>query len=154
MRYYIDGYNLFFYLFKSHDPFKKKRQEFISFLIQNLSHIKEDVLIIFDGQSEEIEILSIANTSIRIIFTKKALSADNFIIEEIKYFIKKEKIIVITNDKALSISAKHLEAKVIKLSNFIKTLTKSHQLKQQAKPHHDSDKEISRLKAIFKKKLK
>ena len=155
MRYYIDGYNLFFYLFESHDPFETKRKEFINFLIKNLSHIKEDVLIIFDGKSDDIEILSIPNTHIRIVFTKNNLSADNFILDEVKYFIKKEQIYVITNDNAIKTESNHLGARTIKLSSFIKRLTKQiNQKNENQKPNQDSDAELSRLKNIFIKKLK
>ena len=151
-RYLIDGYNLLFALPHTTASLEQQRKNIIQLVQEYFLSSSIQVFLVFDGQQEDIEFHDIDN--LRLIFSSKNLSADQYILEEIAHYKHPEKIIVITSDKRLSHLAKNLKASVQTVSSFVKKLQKIKTKKTTEKQKQDTAANIQRLEKIFEKRLK
>ena len=151
MEYWIDGYNLLFFLLNEENNFENSRQELINYISENHSHKK--LTVIFDAHHSDDEFVHITeNKGIEVIFTPSKVTADQFIIEKLS-FAKNPKIItVVTSDNGVLLNAKSLGAKTQKLKTFLKATKKQKNFLEE-KPTVDSDPELERLLKAFLNRL-
>lgn len=151
MEYWIDGYNLLFFLSNEEENFENSRQELIDYISKN--HSNKKLTIIFDAHHRDDEFVHITvNKGIKVIFTPSKVTADEFIIEKLSYEKNPKIITIVTSDRTVLSNAQSLGAKTQKLKTFLKGV---HNQKSPAeeKPNIDSDPELDRLLKAFMKKL-
>lgn len=142
MHYYIDGYNLVYYLNEDVQDFKKEREKLVSYLLSALSP-KIKVTVVFDGQEESRSYKGF----LEILYTDKAISADDWILQKISISKKPGLIGVITFDKGLSKMASYMGAKNILLPNLlIKSKKKGD---EERKPEKENRANFERLLKEF-----
>ncbi len=162
MRYLIDGYNLLFRIAKPGSALEKKRESLIVELNRVISDFKLKVIVVFDGSHPGLShVMRHHFDALEIIYTYQNLSADEYIIEEVHSTRRPEEILVITSDRGLSQTCKNLGAKTQSIETFISSLKKKNFRKKKKQKEtaseasfKDSSAEITRLLAIFEKKLK
>lgn len=151
MNYYIDGYNLIFTLIDSNETLQHLRQKLIRHLQKKFSQLHLSGVLVFDGSYRKGEESGLSYPSPLIVaYTPKGQSADQYILEQIE---GKKQVIVVTNDKGLTLQAKSLGAKVQSNEDFIRWLTKKKTKQKEVEPK-DTKQNIERLLKIFEDKLK
>lgn len=155
MYFYLDGYNLLFGLTNSKQTLATQRQQFIQFLQTQFAahHIKGT--LVFDGshRREEESGLSYRHP-LEIAFAPKGQSADAYIIEKVEAEAHRRQIIVVTNDRGLSLQARSLGATVQKNDAFVQFLKKkSMKKKKGGKVIVETEKNITRLLKIFEERF-
>jgi len=159
MLYIIDGYNLLFRLFHSEKKFETQRNLVIEFLNEKASSLNLNINLIFDGHQTD---QNLSNRSyydrLKVIYTPKDQTADDYILEMIFFSKSPSGIIVISSDKALETEAKNMKAQTQSIDAFIDSLAiqerkvkKSKKIKEE---FVDTKKDIQRLLKIFEKKIK
>jgi len=156
LRYYIDGYNLFFHLDLSSANRSQERHELlITFLEKHLKNRHPPITLIFDNHSplagEKPLEQPIENSLITLCFSPKGLCADRYIIERLQAK-KGEKITVVTSDKKLSQSVQQLGFATQSSPDFLKKMT-CQKTPSKRKPNNSSPTEKTRLQRIFEEKL-
>ncbi len=156
MRYFVDGYNLLFYLTKKRNPLRQYRHELITYFATSISSFL-DVILVFDG-SDPHEKHSTKHHigQVEIIYTPLSMTADFYIFEEIQLHKNPAHTTVVSNDQELIIRCRALGAKTLSLTDFISYIAKKKEKKKRslATPTQETPQEISRLLKIFEKKLK
>ncbi len=153
--YLIDGYNLLFFLLNNPSPTHKKREETLSLVLDIAPLLKGPIWIIFDGSSEMALPETAYVESVKVEFSPKGMSADDYILE--KLYGRKNEVAytVITSDKKLAQSCKNLGVNVWSLSFFLqKVFSQKKAKKEEKKPSCESLKEQKRLQKIFEKMAK
>ncbi len=155
MHYYIDGYNLLFYLAKDTSSLENQKNNIISILNEAFKISNVSVTIVFDGK-DFIDTNYSYYDSLKIVYTEKGLSADDYILEQLEAKSPKTQITVVTSDKSLALLCKDKKAHTKSLKSFIqwviKQERKSH-LSQDEKKYIDTEANIKRLQEIFEKRL-
>ena len=128
MHYLIDGYNLLFYSKSLSSPLQDERKRFI----RELSHIK--ATIVFDSSEEHAQAFPVRYEvdQLEIVYAPTKQTADQMIIEWLKWSIDPDQIIVVTNDRHLLREVASLGSKTLSIQEFIKRITPSPQ--QPSKP--------------------
>ena len=154
MRYFVDGYNLLFYLTKKRNPLRQYRHELISYFASSISSFL-DVVLVFDG-SDPYEKYSTKHHigPVEIVYTPLRTTADLYIFEEIQLHKKPANTTVVSNDQELINRCKALGAKALSLTNFLSYIAKKKAKQKKAIRAQETPQEISRLLKIFEKKLK
>lgn len=156
MRYFVDGYNLLFYLVKKRNPLRRYRYELISYFATSISSFL-DVVLVFDGSDlQEKHSTKHHIGQVEIIYTPPHITADLYIFEEVQLHKNPAHITIVSNDQELIRHCKALGAKTLSLTEFLSYVAKKNekQKKAIATPAQESPQEISRLLKIFEKKLK
>jgi predicted RNA-binding protein with PIN domain len=152
MHYWIDGYNLLFYLPKIPGSFEEKRRFLILQIEKLVEKLSLSVTIVFDA-SDPVQNYDTRThlRSLEIIYTHPRKSADDAILEAVELHKNPSQICVVTSDKGLSIKAKALGAEILPLSEFLLFLQKKEKKKNSSKSFsfQDSPREIERLLKIF-----
>lgn len=142
MHYYIDGYNLLFFLnITAHHALKNQRHELLQYLSERIAAVQIDVSLVFDAAFQLGESSRSHLPHLEIIFTAERESADEFIIDQIRSSGKNSKHeLVVTSDKTLAWHARSYGAKTQGVGEFISWLEKCYQNKQRHKrrPPHPS----------------
>lgn len=134
MHYIIDGYNLLFYLFgSSSNDFKTQRENFIRSMNAKIEFLRLDVLVVFDSHLVTGEGSRSHYRHLEIIYTPKGVTADDFIVDYLKRIRQTSKEIVVTNDKELSLRARHLFARTQNVDEFLNLLQRQYSNKRQTK---------------------
>lgn len=154
MHYYIDGYNLLFAVINSKETLEKKRETIIKLIQKYLIPMHVEATLVFDSNQEDIDFHDI--DTLRIVFTRKKLSADQYILDELSLSANTNKETVVTSDRELSRLAKNLKAHTLSISSFIEKIKKINH-KRKKKIHDietfaDTESNIQRLLKIFEKK--
>lgn len=156
MRYFVDGYNLLFYLTKKRNPLRQYRHELISYFVTSISSFL-DIVLVFDG-SDPHEKHSVKHHigPVEIIYTPLSMTADFYIFEEIQLHKNPAHTTVVSNDQELIKRCRALGAKTLSLTDFLSYIAKKNekQKKSTTIPAQETPQEISRLLRIFEKKLK
>lgn len=154
MRYFVDGYNLLFYLTKKRNPLRQYRHELISYFANSISSFL-DVVLVFDG-SDPHEKHSTKHHigQVEIVYTPLHTTADLYIFEEIQLHKKPAHTTVVSNDQELINRCKTLGAKALSLTDFLSYIAKKKEKKKKAIPAQETPQEVSRLLEIFERKLK
>lgn len=154
MHYWIDGYNLLFYLPKTLGSFEEKRRFLITQIEKQVELLSLSVTIVFDASDPaQNHDTRMHLHSLEIIYTHPGKSADDAILEAVELSKTPSQISVVTSDKGLSTKAKALGAKILPLSEFFLFLQKKQKRKTSTKSFSfkDSPWEIERLLKIFSK---
>lgn len=162
MIYLVDGYNLLFRLFHSEKKFESQREVLIEFLEEKATLLNLDINLIFDGYKQNQEL---ANTSyfekLKVIYTSKGQTADDYIIEQIFLSKNPSQIVVVTSDKSLKKKSEELHASTRSIDSFINWITKketekrnNNNFEKEEKEFIDTKQNIQRLLKIFEDKLK
>lgn len=133
MRYYVDGYNLLFRLFRIDEELQERRDRFLEALQEKASCLDLQITVVFDSQYNPEEATLTHLGVLEIIFTDEGVTADECILNLVKAdFHKKE---VVTSDRSLAIRARHLEAKTETAEEFLAWLNKRfhNRIKRQKK---------------------
>lgn len=159
MHYIIDGYNLFFRLEEEITPLAEKREEFVEFLIKEMTrcHIKAN--LIFDsGKTHKNPFPSTKEQQgLTITFSPYGISADTYILEFLKYQKLPQTMTLVTSDRELAKKARELGAITQTIEAFLKMLQakkKRRGKSEDKKELKDSNKNIARLQSIFEEKLR
>lgn len=153
MHYLIDGYNFFFFIKDEAIPLEEHRNQFIDYLSTALSHMKASLF--FDSSFEHAEDFPRKHVigRLEIIYAPKNITADQAIIEHLKWSKNPKICCVVTNDRHLTSECKETGAKTMTILEFLKLIKpKTH--KVEAKPNLESQSEIARLTRAFEKRLK
>lgn len=156
MRYFVDGYNLLFYLTKKRNPLRQYRHEFIAYFANSISSFL-DVVLVFDGNDpHEKHSTKHHIGQVEVIYTPLHMTADFYIFEEIQLYKNPAHATVVSNDQELVIRCRALGAKTLSLIDFLSYVTKKNEKKKKspANPAQETPQEISRLLKIFENKLK
>lgn len=134
MHYIIDGYNLLFYIFgSSSSDFKSQRESLIQALNAKIEFLGLDVSLVFDSHFSPGEGSRSHYKHLEIWFTPEKMTADDFIIQYLKHSRSPSKEVIVTNDRELSIRAKHLSAGIQSIDSFLNWLNKRHSNKKRTK---------------------
>lgn len=155
MRYFLDGYNLLFYLTKKRNPLRQYRHELITYFATSISSL--DVVLVFDGNDpHEKHSTRHHIDQVEIVYTPLHTTADHYIFEEVQLCKHPKHIAVVSNDQELIKRCKMLGAKTLSLTDFLSYIAKKKdkQKRKVATPLKETPQEISRLLEIFEKKLK
>ncbi|SPJ31565.1 NYN domain-containing protein [Candidatus Protochlamydia amoebophila] len=129
MHYYIDGYNFLFRLVHAYENLQSSREQFILDLDKKISILKIDVSIVFDGTFQEGEGTRSHFNNVEILFTAQGETADEFILDALKYSSQPQQEIIITSDKKLAKLARNKQAQTESVENFIQWLNKAYKNK-------------------------
>ncbi|MBI5346169.1 MAG: NYN domain-containing protein [Chlamydiae bacterium] len=155
MHYLIDGYNLLFKTNSIKSSLQKQRDGLIQLIKQKSITSKQRMTLVFDGSLSKDESDNLYKyDGFCVIYTWKKLTADEFIIQEIKNAKRPQEYIVVTSDKDLGFICKTLGAKIHSIDEFNSWLyKKKNEAKKPIKSFKDSEVQINRLLKIFEEKL-
>ena len=154
MHYWIDGYNLLFYLPKTNGSFEEKRRVLISQINEQAKLLSLQSTIVFDASDPSQKHDSRSHYDcLEIVYTHAKKSADDAILEAVEFSRNRANLCVVSSDKGLSLKAQALGAQILSLPEFLFFLFKKHKKKafNQISEYQDSPKEIERLLKIFSK---
>ncbi len=153
MEYFLDGYNLFFWMTKESKSFSKERIEFIQSLQTYFRKLHLSGFLIFDGRHRrEEESGRSYDDPLEIIYAPLGQTADSYIIEKLSVFKNPKEAIVVTNDKGLSSHARALNVIVMNNHSFLTYLLNKSSSHQETKKKKESSQNIERLLKIFERK--
>ncbi len=119
MHYFIDGYNLMFYLNLAEDELSVQRDQVISDLHRKIELLNLDVTIVFDaayrfglGQRTHLKNLEIC-------FTDEGESADDYIIRKLESVRNAKNETVVTSDNKLAWRARNFLANTVAVDKFV-----------------------------------
>lgn len=155
MYYLIDGYNLIFTLIESKDSLTLQRQKIIHYLQKKFALLHLSGMLVFDGKHRRDEESGLSYPSPLIVgYAPKGQSADAYILAEVEKAKNPKQVLVVTNDRGLTLQACSMGAKVQSNREFILTLKKrSKKTKPTKSDPKDSEQNISRLLKIFEERL-
>ena len=159
MIYLIDGYNLLFRLFHSEKKFEAQREVIIDFIQEKASLLNIYMHLIFDGYKQNQELSNISYfDNLKVIYTSKGQTADDYILEQIFLSKTPAEILVITSDNTLKRKAKEMHAQTKSIDSFISWLSKKESLIKKSMyldedNYLDTQKNIERLLKIFEDKM-
>lgn len=159
MHYLVDAYNLLFRILKKRGPLEKNRQKLIAELNEEISQLKLQVTLVFDGAGEHLPHPTRGHfDATELVYTSKSQTADEYIAEEVSLSRTPAEITVVTNDRELSSRCRAYRAKILTIDQFLDFLMKKKTKKKRtvsppARTFRDSDPEISRLLMIFEKRM-
>jgi predicted RNA-binding protein with PIN domain len=152
--YLIDGYNLIFSLIESQEKLQILRQKVIQTLQKSFARKKIRGMIVFDGAHRREEETGLSYASpLTIAYAPKGQTADEYILEQIALASNPTQVIVVTNDKGLTLHARSARAQVLENDFFIHWLQKKKKKSERREPK-ESEPNIERLLQIFEERLK
>ena len=132
MHYFIDGYNLLFYLYrKSSADFQSQRESLINTLNFQIDSLELDVTIVFDSYLTPDEETRTHFHHLEVIYTSQGITADDYIIQRLNNCDVPTREVIVTNDQDLSMRARHLSASTQNIETFIHWLERRHKNKVQ-----------------------
>jgi predicted RNA-binding protein with PIN domain len=160
MIYFIDGYNLLFRLFHSEKKLEIQRNLAIEFLQEKVSFLNLNIYLIFDGYQKKQELPTRDYYKhLKVIYTPKDQTADDYILEQIFLSKTPSQITVVTSDNTLKKKAKQMHAHTFSIESFIAWLYEKEKKRKKNKNEEknnfiDTKSDIERLHKIFEEKLK
>ncbi len=125
MHYYIDGYNLLFYLLGvGKNDLKSQRDRIIQTLNIKIESLALDLTLVFDSHLSPGDASRSHFHHLEVLYTPEGVTADDFIIQLLEGSKDATKEVVVTNDKELSMRAKHQYASTQSLENFLNWLNR------------------------------
>jgi predicted RNA-binding protein with PIN domain len=152
MQYWIDGYNLLFYLPKNKGSFEDKRRILISQINEQAKTLSLEITIFFDASDHNQKHNTRSHyESLELIYTHGKQSADDAILEAVEISKNAALLCVVSSDKGVTLRAKAMGAQVLTLPEFLKFLFKKQkkQRERNVQDFQDSPKEMARLLKIF-----
>lgn len=132
MHFYIDGYNLLFRLLHPGEELQKVRDQIKEDLAKKINLLEMDATLVFDSHYQEEGLSSVHIQRLKVVYTAKGETADEFILHEIKDSKSPQNITVITSDKKLAWLCRRRLANTESVENFIVLLNKRY--KNKVKP--------------------
>lgn len=134
-------------------PLEEHRNQFIEYLSQTLSHLF--ATLFFDSNFEQAEAFPRKHVvgKLEIVYAPQDITADQAIIEHLKWCNNPKICTVVTNDRHLSLECKETGAKTMTILEFLALIRPKTKIVEK-KPSRDSQKEIERLAKAFEKRLK
>lgn len=80
MRYYVDGYNLLFRIFRSDEELQERRERFLEALREKVDLLNLNLIVVFDSQYQSSEGTRSGYGALEIIFTDVGVTADDCIL--------------------------------------------------------------------------
>jgi hypothetical protein len=157
MLYLIDGYNFLFRFIEKDSKIENQRNDLIDFIDKKALLLHLNINIVFDGHHQMNAFPNRSYTeNIEIIYTPKNESADDYILEKIKFSKHPSQITVISSDNILTKKAKQMQAKIQSIESFLVWLSEKEEKVEfeQEEEYSDSEENIKRLLKIFQEKLK
>jgi uncharacterized protein len=124
MHYFIDGYNMLFRIPHAGGDLQIQREKIIHDLNQKIQILQLDVTIVFDAQHQSQEINRQKHPNLKILFTSRGQTADEFIIGEIQTTSTPKQETVVTSDKKLAWHARSKSAKTQSVEEFLQEINK------------------------------
>ncbi|NGX62718.1 MAG: hypothetical protein KR126chlam6_00118 [Candidatus Anoxychlamydiales bacterium] len=158
MLYLIDGYNILFKFFHSEKDIQTQRDLIIKFFQDTAEKFHLKIHLIFDAHKQQ-EVLATHtyDKHLKVIFTPKDQTADEYILEQIFLSKTPSQITLITSDNSLTFQAKHMKAHTKSVDEFIDWLSEKEIKKETKKLDKeefvDTKHDIQRLLKIFEEKL-
>lgn len=133
MRYYIDGYNVLFRLLHPGEELQKAREHLIDDLGQKINTLGLDAVLVFDSHFQDEDITSSHLDQMRIVYTAKGQTADEFILHEIKESVFPQQMTVVTSDKKLATLCKRRLGRAESVEEFMSLLNRRYKNKLKPK---------------------
>jgi hypothetical protein len=146
MHYIIDGYNLLFRILTSSVDLAVRRKTIIENLNKKIQLVGIDVTIVFDSNYRIDESLKSHYKHLEIQFTSRGITADDWIIDNVRHLSHPEHEIVVTSDKKLAWSVRHYLAKTESVEEFITNLNKRYKNKLEGAKEKSEIKSKTSLK--------
>lgn len=124
MHYYVDGYNLLFSCVPASDNLQKHRQALILNLEEKIQLLALDVTLVFDAQFQPEIGYRFHFKCLEIYFTDLGVTADDFILQQLKNSSNPSQETVVTSDKTLAWRCRQQEAHTIDSELFVAWLSK------------------------------
>ncbi len=150
MHYYIDGYNLLFYLFGTgKNELRSQRDQLIQSLNIKVESLALNLSIVFDSHLCPGEATRSHFHHLEVLYSAEGVTADDFIIQRIADATNPTKEVVVTNDRELAMRAKYHCASTQNIENFLNWLNRrySNQSKKKVAPFGKSQKRPSPLES-------
>jgi len=158
MLYLIDGYNFLFRLFHTEKKLENTRKILIEYFQKKPFLSKLNIHLIFDGYYTKEPYLNREYfENLKVIYTPKNQTADDYILEKISISKNPSQITIITSDKSLALKAKQQKVKIKTVEAFkiwLDNKEKKLQKKETNDFFIDTNKNLQRLLKIFEKRLK
>ncbi len=119
MHYFIDGYNMLFYIKHAHDDLQSQRESIIHDLNKKISVTNLDISIVFDSAFQIGGPTRSHFGKLEILFTAEGETADEFIVDEIKNSPHPNQETVVTSDKKLAWRVRNRSAHTESVEDFI-----------------------------------
>lgn len=133
MRFYIDGYNVLFRLLHPGEELQEAREHLIDDLGQKINSLGLDAVLVFDSHFQEEDTTSSHLDQMRIVYTAKGQTADEFILQELKESVFPQQITVVTSDKKLATLCKRRLGKAESVEEFMSLLNRRYKNKLKPK---------------------
>ena len=117
---YIDGYNALFQLRDIGDSFSIEREFFIRTMDKEAALLNQPITLVFDARFTEDPLSIHGLAMIRIIYTEQGQSADDWLIQRVHYDSNPQKLLIISNDRALIRQIKVYGGQTQKVAVFFK----------------------------------
>lgn len=151
MHYFIDGYNLLFYLFHSDDRFQEQREQLINELSHQFNILNIDATLVFDAQYQEGDEARSHFLDLEVIFTNQGVTADEYIINSLKNRLRQADETVVTSDKKLAWYARRCSAKTETVDHFLNLLAKRYRNKLRLKTKKLVGQPVKKSSTLMKK---
>lgn len=156
MRYFLDGYNLFFKLCDEVLPIDQKKQEWLGSFCKLLQLADLNVLIVFDASPSSPP----ATTGreyfgkVEVVYSPRGMDADTFLIELCRGVQFASQVTVVSEDRKLLKKIKDTGSIPMELKDFFNLIREKTQiLDTDDKKNRFSQREQKRWKEIFEKRL-
>jgi predicted RNA-binding protein with PIN domain len=148
VHYFIDGYNLLFYLFQDEKPLKGQRDELIDILNEAAETLNLHLTVVFDAHYHPENYIRTHVSHLEIIYTDFGESADAYIIDAVSMASHPASITVVTHDRSLARSVKKEGAHTESTKAFFRSLHKR-QTKQPRKKKTEKKQILSPMKTVI-----
>ena len=129
--------NLLFRIKRTPHDLQKNRQSIIFDINKKSSMLKLAISMVFDSVHQEGESTRTHYDNLEILFTAKGETADEYILNALKYSSNPRQETVVTSDKQLAVLSRHYLAKTETVEAFIQRLNRTYEkkLSSSKKPH-------------------
>lgn len=122
MHYYIDGYNIIFRVLHVSESLQLQREALIYDLSYKADLFDLDLTVVFDSHYQEGDRDLSHFDRLKIVYTSKGESADDYIIKAVKHSVTPKQEVVITSDNHLAWKIRSLGGKAEPAEEFMERL--------------------------------
>lgn len=123
--YYVDGYNLLFYLHDDPDSdLESQRDDVLELINSRAALLNLSITVVFDAGAAPVT-HRYSHRDIEVAFADSSTNADEWIHEHVEHSANPKAVTVVTNDKRLGKDCKYLGAKVQSISAWMRWLDKA-----------------------------
>jgi len=124
VRYLVDGYNLFFRVWRETSPFQKELERFIKDLDYEIGLLGLEVVLVLDSCRDRAEVFPSSKKleALKVLFSPKELCADSYILELLSW--ESHLTTLVTSDKDLALKARRIGVQTQSSEEFALFLSK------------------------------